>query len=387
MATPLGAKAPDALSDMLDSLAYGAVDGLAGAISASGMFGGWPLYAIALFSAGIPQEIRVSSAFAAMPFHRGRACLFAHGYDFDVRAAVEEMIAPSAGALDAAGEASSAVAAHVGDGPLAPPPAAATKAGVSGDGAPNSIQRLYGEAAAMLGASLFFPGRSVTHMADELEKERAAGAGALPEKERAALEASMRRMDHSAFCDALERLFADNLGNKSSFDAVGRRYGHVASILAGSAGSLGLPAAQLPNRLSAFADPAQLRLALSEAFQAMRNAFLEKLGHSTLETAAQYIRDNLENVDMAQIANYANFNYSYFSELFKKTFGVNFSQYTQRLKMERAMALLRGGEKVSGVTALLGYTNAKNFTRAFKKHFGVSPANWMALTGKGPPAR
>jgi len=58
--------------------------------------------------------------------------------------------------------------------------------------------------------------------------------------------------------------------------------------------------------------------------------------------------------------------------------GINFAKYIHDLKMERARELLRSGKKISEVAEILGYMNPKNFTRVFKKHYGIAPSYWKS---------
>ncbi len=52
--------------------------------------------------------------------------------------------------------------------------------------------------------------------------------------------------------------------------------------------------------------------------------------------------------------------------------------------MEKAARLLRdGGYRVYEVSEMVGYSNQKNFTRAFKLHFGAAP---LAYRRQGRPA-
>jgi AraC-like DNA-binding protein len=59
---------------------------------------------------------------------------------------------------------------------------------------------------------------------------------------------------------------------------------------------------------------------------------------------------------------------------FKQLFGTPIFQYTQNLRLEKALQLLHTGEySVREIADAVGYTYAKNFTTAFKKRYGMSP--------------
>ena len=46
------------------------------------------------------------------------------------------------------------------------------------------------------------------------------------------------------------------------------------------------------------------------------------------------------------------------------------------IRLERSAALLRNGQPVAEVAAMVGIDNAKYFSTVFKKYFGVSPSKY-----------
>lgn len=90
--------------------------------------------------------------------------------------------------------------------------------------------------------------------------------------------------------------------------------------------------------------------------------------------AKQYVQAHwTDNIDMAVVANELNVSYPYFSKLFREQTGQTFSDYIQEIRMHEACRMLLQGERINDISAKLGYQNANNFTRAFRKSFGVSP--------------
>ena len=51
-------------------------------------------------------------------------------------------------------------------------------------------------------------------------------------------------------------------------------------------------------------------------------------------------------------------------------------EFIRVVRLERAAMLLRDGESVGNVAEKVGFDNAKYFSTAFKKYFGVSPSKY-----------
>jgi YesN/AraC family two-component response regulator len=91
---------------------------------------------------------------------------------------------------------------------------------------------------------------------------------------------------------------------------------------------------------------------------AIRSHVERNCAHATLKSAAAVVHMNPQ----------------YVSRLYKERTGENFHTMVARVRMEKAAQLLRdGGYLAYEVSEIVGYGNQKNFTRAFKRHFGVSP--------------
>ncbi|MEF3312996.1 response regulator [Paenibacillus sp. GYB004] len=87
-----------------------------------------------------------------------------------------------------------------------------------------------------------------------------------------------------------------------------------------------------------------------------------------------HIREHYRDVELDDVARLVHMHPNYVSKLFKKQTGQNFSDYLLDVRMEKAVELLKDvRHRASDVSALLGYTNVKNFTRRFKSYYGKSP--------------
>jgi AraC-like DNA-binding protein len=56
-------------------------------------------------------------------------------------------------------------------------------------------------------------------------------------------------------------------------------------------------------------------------------------------------------------------------------------RWLKRLRMEKAIELLRDGCNVNQTADYLGYQDRSHFSREFKKHYGLPPKRFAAPTG------
>lgn len=91
----------------------------------------------------------------------------------------------------------------------------------------------------------------------------------------------------------------------------------------------------------------------------------------------EYIEKNYKEVKLANAAAHVNLSPSYLSVLFSGEVGMSFSEYVQKIRLRKAAGLLVGSySKIYEISEQVGYNNAKNFTRAFRKCYGISPRDY-----------
>ncbi|SDW20537.1 helix-turn-helix domain-containing protein [Paenibacillus sp. CF384] len=97
--------------------------------------------------------------------------------------------------------------------------------------------------------------------------------------------------------------------------------------------------------------------------------------------AVRFIQDRFhEDISLQQIAQYLELTPNYLSVLFKKELQMNFSEYLNRIRLEKAKELLLGTNLRSyEVAQQVGFTDDSYFSRAFKKHTGVRPNGFRRL--------
>ena len=68
---------------------------------------------------------------------------------------------------------------------------------------------------------------------------------------------------------------------------------------------------------------------------------------------------------------------NYFGDLIRQITGDSAKNTIRRFVMQRAQQLLIGGSTVSQVADQLGFDYPQHFTRMFKKHYGLSPSDYL----------
>ncbi|WP_223590147.1 response regulator transcription factor [Neobacillus bataviensis] len=93
-----------------------------------------------------------------------------------------------------------------------------------------------------------------------------------------------------------------------------------------------------------------------------------------------YVKNNYKNATLEDAAQIVFMNPHYVSKYFKQKTEENFSDFVFQIKMEEAANLLKTMKyKAYEVSEMVGYSNAKNFTRAFRKYFGISPKEYRLI--------
>lgn len=84
-----------------------------------------------------------------------------------------------------------------------------------------------------------------------------------------------------------------------------------------------------------------------------------------------------EELDLAELAQVFNFNYSYLSTYFNQRIPEGFSGYLNKVRIERACFLLKSNDySIAQVSDAVGYSDQSYFCRVFKKITGMSPSSW-----------
>ena len=84
-----------------------------------------------------------------------------------------------------------------------------------------------------------------------------------------------------------------------------------------------------------------------------------------------------QNITLSRVANTVGIHPSYLSRVFKKEYGLNFTDYVNNIRISKAKSLLEQPHlKIHEIAEQVGFNNAEYFTRVFKKNTGFSPLHF-----------
>ena len=85
---------------------------------------------------------------------------------------------------------------------------------------------------------------------------------------------------------------------------------------------------------------------------------------------------------MKEIADVSGLSAPYFSTIFKDEMGENLSNYLNRLRIEKASAMLRETEfPINGISEACGFEDQSWFSKVFKNYTGFSPCKYREQGG------
>lgn len=103
-----------------------------------------------------------------------------------------------------------------------------------------------------------------------------------------------------------------------------------------------------------------------------------------IEDAIKFIEENYyKDISLKDVAKQINLSPSYLSMLFKECKGENFINIITKYRMEEAKRLLSFNKyKVYEVASKVGYSDRRYFSDVFKKYFGVNPTEYYTNTSE-----
>jgi AraC-like DNA-binding protein/ligand-binding sensor protein len=96
--------------------------------------------------------------------------------------------------------------------------------------------------------------------------------------------------------------------------------------------------------------------------------------------AKEFIQEHQsEDISLTQVARSVNASTFYFCKVFKKSTGINFTDYVSRVRIEKAKNLsLNPNLRISEIAFEVGFQSLTHFNRVFKKITGMSPSHYRS---------
>lgn len=100
--------------------------------------------------------------------------------------------------------------------------------------------------------------------------------------------------------------------------------------------------------------------------------------HPVIFQVIQFIdREYASNINIQILSEQFAINGSYLSSLFKKEMNMNFGTYLTKVRMRKAVGLLKEGNyRVAEIAEKVGYQTASYFSEQFRKEFGCNPKDY-----------
>jgi AraC-like DNA-binding protein len=84
----------------------------------------------------------------------------------------------------------------------------------------------------------------------------------------------------------------------------------------------------------------------------------------------------MQDITVENIAKMLSLDRRYLSRIFKAKNGVSIKEYITARRLEGAARLLKAGYCVSEAASMCGYGDTANFSKSFKRRFGVPPSKY-----------
>jgi len=107
-------------------------------------------------------------------------------------------------------------------------------------------------------------------------------------------------------------------------------------------------------------------------------ASVDRNTNKDIQLAKNYINEHYkENLSLKILADVMCMNSYYFSSFFKKNSGMNFKDFLNEIRLERAVSLLISTDKrIIDIAAEVGFSDERSFSKAFRKKYAESPMTY-----------
>lgn len=120
-------------------------------------------------------------------------------------------------------------------------------------------------------------------------------------------------------------------------------------------------------------------MSLSALYRILADQFFEKENKKTdyvSEAKILFESQFAQGITVEKVAKKLNISRAYLRNIFYKKEGRSPQNYLMELKMKRAAELLKNDYTITEIAAAVGYDDVLQFSKIFKKYFGLSPTNY-----------
>lgn len=106
----------------------------------------------------------------------------------------------------------------------------------------------------------------------------------------------------------------------------------------------------------------------------------------TIDIAHAYIMQYYaEPISGRELASLCGYNYSYFSRLFKRRYGISYAEFRSSCRLQKAALLLSDSNaSITEIARLAGFESPSYFSMTFHKKYGLSPQEYRNKASKSP---
>lgn len=97
----------------------------------------------------------------------------------------------------------------------------------------------------------------------------------------------------------------------------------------------------------------------------------------------EYIDQNFATITLEEAAKYCTMSYSYFSRNFKSEFGISFSNYVIKKRIEKSLDYLSNSNmSLNDIALECGFSNLSHYIKCFNEEKGMTPKKFRSITAK-----
>lgn len=127
-------------------------------------------------------------------------------------------------------------------------------------------------------------------------------------------------------------------------------------------------------------DEIYYRLLCNERCDAVRFLLRQRGEIWRISKAVDYIHQNLDKpISVERLAEMVHMGQTSFYENFKNVMHMSPLQYAKSVKLFEAQKLIKAGKNVNEAGYLVGYNSPAQFSREYKRQFGVAPSQSVAF--------